>query len=69
MKEKSILRRVSGKKSGSRVKSSGITMLIMILFMICTINVSGGFSYTDENRMNSGTATLAEIEFIRFSSV
>ncbi|HQM69911.1 MAG TPA: TonB-dependent receptor [Bacteroidales bacterium] len=62
MKEKSILRRVSGKKSGSRVKSSGITMLIMILFMICTINVSGGFSYTDENRMNSGPATLAEID-------
>jgi len=54
MKETCILRRVSENNSGYRVKSSGITTLIMILFMISTINVFGGYSYSDEKNRNSG---------------
>ena len=54
MKETCILLRVSENNSGYRVKSSGITTLIMILFMISTINVFGGYSYSDEKNRNSG---------------
>ena len=59
MKETCILRRVSENNSGYRVKSSGITTLIMILFMISTINVFGGYSYSDEKNRNSGPATTS----------
>ncbi len=53
MKEPCILRRVSEFNSGYRVKSFVSKTLIMLLFTISTINVFGGYSYSDEKNRNS----------------